>query len=326
MKSYEHLTSETRAQIEILRKLGKGLRAIARDLRINPSTVSREVRRNRGPKGDYDGRAAHCFARARRVHSRRPVKLTGDLREEVLERLRAGHTPDQIAGRQRMKGLPAAERVSHETIYKMLGADRDEGGTHFLNLPRAGRKYRSNRCGTKRANPLGIKKEQELENRPAEINERSRLGDLEVDLVIGAEQKGVILVMTDRLSLHTQIASLPSKDADTVASKMKELLSGREVLSLTFDRGLEWARHEELARELGVAVYFCKPYHSWEKGTVENTNGRIRRFLPKRESFPDEEMDHAWLREQEEAMNNTPRKMLGYHTPREVEELWAEAA
>jgi IS30 family transposase len=211
--------------------------------------------------------------------------------------------------------------VSHETIYQIIIRNRKGKGTLYLLLPNAGRKQRKDRCGTKRGHRLKMTPEQDIEQRPSEINERTRLGDLEIDLIIGAEQKGVILVMTDRLSLRTQLASLPGKDADAAAAKIKELLDGREVHSLTFDRGLEWARHAELANYLGVKVYFCKPYHSWEKGTVENTNGRIRRFLPKWESFPHEEMDHEWLREREAEMNNCPRKTLGYYTPNEVEEL-----
>jgi IS30 family transposase len=225
-----------------------------------------------------------------------------------------------------MEGRAANQRVSYETIYQIVARDRKEKGKLFRSLPNGGRKQRKDRCGTRRGHRLKMRPEQDIEQRPAVINERSRVGDIEIDLIIGAEQKGVILVMTDRLSLHTQLASLPGKEAEVAAAKIKELLEGRKVFSLTFDRGLEWARHVELAVELGVKVYFCKPYHSWEKGTVENTNGRIRRFLPKWESFPHEEMDHEWLREREAEMNNCPRKVLGYYTPKEVEELWHEGA
>jgi transposase, IS30 family len=216
-----------------------------------------------------------------------------------------------------------AEKFAHRPF--LADQDRKADGTLFQSLPKAGRKQRSHRCGTRRGHRLKLAPEQDIEKRPAVINERRRMGDIEIDLIIGAAQEGVILVMTDRLSLHTQLASLPGKDADTVAAKIKELLRGQEVFSLTFDRGLEWARHAELEKELGVEVYFCKPYHSWEKGTVENTNGRIRRFLPKWESFPHEEMDHEWLREREEGMNNCPRKALGYYTPLEVKELWGKS-
>jgi transposase, IS30 family len=325
LKIYGHLTSEHRAQIEVLRKQGDGPRAICRAIGFSPSTISRELRRNQIADGGYARQTAEAQAKARRSVTRRPSKITPELREEICQGLEANRSPDQIAGRWAMEGREDNKRVSRETIYQIVAQDRKEKGTLFQSLPRAGRKQRSDRCGTRRGHRLKLTPEQDIEKRPAVINERTRVGDVEIDLIIGAGQKGVILVMTDRLSLHTQLVSLPSKEADTVAAKIKELLRGEEVFSLTFDRGLEWARHDELAKELGVQVYFCKPYHSWEKGTVENTNGRIRRFLPKWESFPHEEMDHEWLREQEEEMNNCPRKELGYYTPLEVKELWGKS-
>jgi transposase, IS30 family len=325
LKNYGHLTSDHRAQIEVLRKQGDGPRAISRAIGFSPGTISRELRRNQKAGGGYDRQMAETQAKARGCVTRRPSKITPELREEIREGLEASRSPDQIAGRWAMEGRGDNERVSRETIYQIVAKDRKENGTLFQSLPKAGRKQRSDRCGTRRGHRLKLAPEQDIEKRPAVINERARVGDIEIDLIIGAEQKGVILVMTDRLSLHTQLASLPGKDADTAAAKIKELLRGQEVFSLTFDRGLEWARHAELAKELGVEVYFCKPYHSWEKGTVENTNGRIRRFLPKWESFPHEEMDHEWLREREKEMNNCPRKALGYYTPLEVKELWTKS-
>jgi IS30 family transposase len=329
MKSYEHLTSEKRAQIEVLRNKGYGPTAIAQSIGSSPSTVSRELRRNRDADGKYAGAAAQEAATARRANSVRPSKLTEALLREIREWLEVGRSPDQIAGRWAMEGRKVSLRVSHETIYQVVARDRKEGGILFQSLPKSGKKPRRDRVGAssaRRANPLGMTPEQDITARPEVINNRERVGDLEVDLIIGAEQQGVILVVTDRLSRHTQAASLPSKEADVVEAKLLEMLSGRTAHSLTFDRGLEWSRHKALAAALAVLVFFCKPYHSWEKGTVENTNGRIRRFLPKWASFPHEEMDHEWLQERVDEMNNCPRKVLGYRTPNEVEALLKSGA
>ena len=136
--------------------------------------------------------------------------------------------------------------------------------------------------------------------------------------MVGAGQQGVLLVAVERVTLLVRLRSLPSKEADVVAAALPEMLREERVHSLTYDRGLEWMRHREIAQQLGAQSWFCRPYHSWEKGGVENLNGQLRFYFPKHESFPHEEMDEQWVEEVEEALNGRPRRILGYLTPREA--------
>lgn len=152
------------------------------------------------------------------------------------------------------------------------------------------------------------------------INERRRAGDWEVDLMIGAGQQGVLLVAMERQSRLVRLRALKSKEAEVVQRGLVDLLRKDMVLSLTYDRGLEWTRHEDVAGALGAVSYFCRPYHSWEKGGVENMNGLLRRYLPRGIAFPHEEVDHEWIQEVETEVNGRPRRMHGYRTPAEVSE------
>jgi transposase, IS30 family len=215
---------------------------------------------------------------------------------EIREGLRRGWSPQQIAGRWQQQGRAAAERLSHESVYALIGADRKAGGTLWQMLPRGGKRRRRDRCGTRHGHRLKVTPSQEIAARPAEINERKRAGDWEVDLMIGARQHGVLLVAVERPSRMVRCRALESKEAAVVQRALVAMLCREVVLSLTFDRGLEWMRHEAIAAALGAKSYFCQPYHSWQKGGVENMNGLLRRYLPKGISFPCEEMDHEWLR------------------------------
>lgn len=320
MQPYEHLTSEQRHQIEILRKQGKGPSAIALELGRSKSTISRELRR-RGAlnaQGVYQARQAQEGAVALSRVARRESLCTEQRKAEIRSGLARGWSPQQIAGRWQQEGRRASQRLSYESIYKLIGLDRKAGGTLWQMLPRAGRKWRRDRCGTRRGHRLKVSAQQELAARPAAINERVNYGDWEVDLIIGARQQGVLLVAVERLSRKVRLVALPSKEAAVTRAALILLLRCEEVNSLTFDRGLEWMQHEQVAAALGAKSYFCKPYHSWEKGGIENMNGLLRRYLPKREPFPYEEMDHGWLQGVEQTLNDRPRKVLGYQTPMEV--------
>ena len=150
------------------------------------------------------------------------------------------------------------------------------------------------------------------------IKSSSEIGHWEVDLVIRAKQQGVLLVAVERVTRLVRLGFLPNKEAEVVAASLVKLLSGEIVQSLTYDRGLEWMRHERIARQLQAVRYFCLPYHPWEKGGVEQMNGLIRRYLLKGESFAYEEADHYWLELIEGSLNSRPRRVLGYRTPREL--------
>ena len=303
--------------MELLRKQGLGPTAIGRELGRAKSTVSRELRR--GDTGvPYTAARAQTAATLLGRKARRPSRRTPVRVAEIREGLSRGWSPQQIAGRWKQQGRAAEDRLSHESVYALIGADRKAGGTLWQMLPRGGKRRRRDRCGTRRGHRLKVTPAQEIAARPAEINERKRAGDWEVDLMIGAGQQGVLLVAVERQSRVVRIRALESKEAAVVERALVAMLCMEVVLSLTYDRGLEWMRHEAIAKALGAVSYFCRPYHSWEKGGVENMNGLLRRYLPKGVSFPYEEVDHEWIREVEDELNGRPRQRLGFRTPAEM--------
>lgn len=280
------------------------------------STVSREMRRlDTGLP--YEARSSHAAALTLRGVARRPTRITPVRLKEVEAGLRLGHSPQQIAGRWEQEGREAEERLSCEAIYQLIMRERRAGGQWYRLLPMRGRKRRRDRTGKNR-HRLKVAPEQELAVRPAAVNERTEFGHWEVDLVIGARQEGVLLVAVERVSRLVRLVFLRNKEADGVAAAVERLLSGEVVQSLTYDRGLEWMRHERIAKALGAVSYFCLPYHPWEKGAVEQMNGLIRRYLLKAESFAWEEADHYWLELIEANLNTRPRRVLGYRTPMEM--------
>jgi IS30 family transposase len=303
--------------MELLHKQGHGPTAIGLELGRARSTVSRELRR--GPAGvPYEAAGAQAAAAALGRKARRPSRKTAERKAEISHCLGQRWSPQQIAGRWAQQGRAAGQRLSHESIYALIGADRKAGGTLWQLLPRGGKRRRRDRCGTRRGHRLKVTPAQEIAARAPEINERRRAGDWEVDLMIGAGQQGVLLVAVERRSRVVRCRALESKEAKVVEQALVALLCAEVVLSLTYDRGLEWMRHGEIAAALGAVSYFCRPYHSWEKGGVENMNGLLRRYLPKGISFPYEEVDHEWLLEVEAEINGRPRRLHGYRTPAEV--------
>jgi len=335
LKPYGHLTSEERARIEILRKQGAGPTAISEQIGRAKSTVSRELRRL-GAGTEYEAARAQAAAEQLARKARREPRLTAARRREVITGLTRGWSPQQIAGRWQAQGRPARERVSHETIYQMIGADRQTGGELWRMLPRGGRRRRRDRCGTRRGHRLPVAPAEELAQRPAVLNGRERYGDREVDLVIGGGPQGVLLVAYERVSRRVKLRVLADKSAAEVSRGLRRLLRGEVVLSLTYDRGLEWMDHAAIAASCGAQSYFCRPYHSWEpersgdsrrqKGGVENVNGLIRCCLPKAVSFGCEKEDRSFVARVERQLNRRPRRILGYRTPEEIAQEHLRAA
>lgn len=221
MKNYGHLTIAERTQVELLHKQGHGPTAIGKELGRAKSTVSRELRR--GEAGVPYGAARAQAAAA--LLGRRPCRLAPARVVEIREGLSRGWSPQQIAGRWEQQGRTASERLSHESIYGLIGADRKAGGTLWQILPRGGKRRRRDRCGTRRGHRLKVTPAQEIAARPAEINERRRAGDWEVDLMIGAGQQGVLLVAVERQSRVVRCCTLESKEAAVVPRALVAVLS-----------------------------------------------------------------------------------------------------
>jgi IS30 family transposase len=269
--------------------------------------------RNRGKRG-YRPKQAHWKAteKARRPGPRR---FTEEVRGDAETRLKDGWTPEIIGQRARLEGRAW---VCKETIYKHVYADAKAGGTLWKNLPRARRKRRQ-RCPRHEGRGRGrIPNQRMIDTRPAEVETRASIGHWEGDLINGALETGNLVTLVERNTRFSLIGRTDSKEAEEVTKAVCELfarLPQAARLGLTLDNGKEFARHEELALTTGMDVFFAKPYHSWERGTNENTNGLIRRLHPKKSSFAG--IGKTELKRIDTFLNDRPRKCLGWLTPRE---------
>ena len=319
--TYTRVTEIERSQIYALRQAGKGNNEIARIIGRDKGTVSREVRRNMGQKG-YRHQQAHRKA-GERAKRPGPRRFTEEVRRDVEEKLRKGWTPEIICGRAKLEGRA---HVCKETIYKHVYEDAKAGGELWKNLPRAKRK-RKRRCPRQEGRGRGvIPGRRGIETRPPEVELRITVGHWEGDLVVGANATGYLVTLVERVTRYTLVGWSATKEADEVKSVIIRLLAavGVACTGITFDNGKEFARHAEIAKALKADVFFARPYHSWERGTNENTNGLIRRLYPKSESFAS--IGGEDLRRIDTFLNDRPRKCLGWKTPREVMAAFLAAA
>lgn len=311
--AYSRVTREERNHIHRWRQEGLGVRVIAALLGRSPSSISRELARNTGKRGYRPGQA-HRLARERALRPG-PRRFTEAVRLDAEARLREGWTPEIISGRARLEGRPW---VCKETIYKHVHADAKRGGDLWTHLPRSRRKRRR-RCPRQDGRGRGrIPNQRMIDTRPAAVETRRQAGHREGDLINGAHETGNLVTLVERTTRFTLVGRTDSKEAAEVRAVIESLLAPLQMplrLSVTFDNGKEFAQHEALARRLGLDVYFAKPYHSWERGTNENTNGLIRRLHPRKSSFAD--IGQAGLDRIDTFLNDRPRKCLGWMTPRE---------
>ena len=306
---YTHLTEYERYQISSLLQMKVSLNEIARQINRNKSTISREVHRNKGKRG-YRPKQAHKFSKDRKQNNAK--KITSFAWTYVAHLLKRKMSPEQIMGRLKYFGY--LDVPSIESIYLFIYKNKRGGGNLHTDL--RCQKVRCKRYGCGQSKRGKIKNRVDIDNRPAIVEQRTRLGDIEGDTVVGKGHKGVLVTLVDRVSREVKIKSTGRKLAEFVTKACVELLAGEDAKTITFDNGLEFARHSEIAKALNVDIYFAKPYHSWQRGTNENTNGLIRQFLPKSRSF--DNVTDEEIKEIEYNLNNRPRKILGYLTPLEV--------
>lgn len=312
MASYTQLTQDKRYQIYAFLKAGFSQTDIAIEIGVHKSTVSRELSRNRGQKG-YRPQQAHRKAIERRAEAYKFVKMTSQIMPLIDDLIRQDFSPEQVCGFLYRKHNI---RISHESIYRHVLKDKTLGGDLYLHL-RHSCKRRKKRygCHDRRGQ---IKGRVSIDERPAIVDAKKRLGDWEIDTIIGKNHKGALLSIVERKSKFTLIRKLPKKQADLVAEAAINLLQPYKgkVLTITADNGQEFAHHENIKEQLKTDVYFAHPYHSWERGVSENTNGLIRQYFPKGMSFKDIQEQHVQMAM--DRLNNRPRKTLGYKTPIEV--------
>jgi len=205
--------------------------------------------------------------------------------------------------------------VSHECIYQYIWKDKKQGGHLFEKLRHTGRKYRK---GGDSKDKRGILKDRvSIDDRPTIVDEKVRFGDLEIDTVIGQNHQGALLTINDRVTSLVWIQLLEGKHSEPLTKATIQALMPlkQQIKTITADNGKEFARHQEIAKELNINFYFAKPYHSWERGANENTNGLIRQYFPKGSSF--ENITNQQVADVQNKLNNRPRKKLGYFSPNE---------
>lgn len=274
-----HLTLEQRYKIESLKEVGKSISEIANLLGKDKSVISRELKRNcDGRNNVYRAKLAQQKTDHRHEIKPKHILFTECVQSTVLHYLRQDYSPEQISGRCKAEGI---EMVSTERIYQFIGKDKRQGGKLYKHLRTKGKRYRK-RGSLKDSRGL-IMGKRGIEMRPAIVDKKERIGDLEIDLVMGKDHKGALLTINDRATGLLLMGKVESKEAHEIEAKTIELLMDWKpfIHTITSDNGKEFSSHMNIADALDIDYYFAKPYHSWQRGANENLNGLVRQYLPK---------------------------------------------
>ncbi len=309
-EKYHRLRAEDRKVIHNLRKGGSTQAAIAVAIGFTQGTVSKELSRNRRDRGYRPKEATRIAKERARAKTPRARSVTGEVLTDVEARLRIKHSPEQISGKLAKQGIA----VSHESIYKHVERDRDDGGNLWKNLRINGKRRYRRRSKVGRGDKIPGRVD--IDERPDEVAKRSRYGDWEADLIQGADGSGFLLSVYERKSRVGKLYRLDGKNSSETAIGLVMILKELDVKTITYDNGLEFARHGFVNELLNSKSYFCKPYSSWEKGGVENYNGLVRQYFPKGYDF--RKITPERLKEVEEEINERPRKTLDYACPNDL--------
>ena len=298
---YKQLTSEQRYTISVLLQNRMKQKDIIEVINVSPSTVSREIRRNSGIRGQYNWETAQ--ANAMRTKRKKPGNHSvEDAVKEEAKRLLVSEqwSPEQISGALDKDG----RHICHETTYRMKRKDKAEGGTLYKNC-RHRLKHRARPVGGRRTS---IPNRTSISERPAEADGK-RFGDFEMDTIVGKGNHGAIVTLIERSTNMLFMRKLTKgKNAKELARTVIHLLSPFKghIRSITTDNGTEFACHEMISKSLGVNIYFADPYSSWQKGGIENANGLIRQYVPKSETF--EHVSRQQITKFSKKINMRPRK------------------
>ena len=315
--SYTHITHEDRVALATLLRTKHTQEEIARELQKTPRAISKEIERNRDYDGIYRARSAEKKVTRRRIEANQrfhKIENNNILRTYVVAHLKKYWSPEQIAGRwQKNNGIGT---ICHETIYTWIYIKRKDL-VKYLRCRKG--KWRRRRGTRIREKQREESKKKRIDTRPDVVETRERIGDWEGDTILGGEKTQRILTHVDRKSGYLIADKLDSVTAEgireTTVKRMARIPRNKRH-TITYDNGSEFADHERIERFTGVSVYFAYPYHSWERGTNENTNGLIRQFFPKGSYF--DTITQEDVAQVEWLLNNRPRKRLGYSTPREI--------
>lgn len=273
--------------------------------------MSREIKRNKSPDGKYRASYAQQLADIRKERLKRHRKLNKEIKSKIIKELSEEQwSPEQIKGRADKQGIAM---VSHESIYRLIRADKIVGGTLYKHT-RHRLKHRKRPVGGKK---VVIKNKISIDVRPQIVAEKGRLGDWEMDTIIGKNHKGAIVTIVERQTGFLLMKKLPKgKHAKDLAKVVIELLLPykNSVHTITVDNGTEFAEHQRIANKLHADVFFAHPYSSWERGLNEYSNKLIRQYIPKKESF-DNYSDQE-IKEIQYKLNRRPREKLGFDNPK----------
>ena len=311
---YRQITVEERYTLGALRKVGRSGTQIAHALGRHRSTIWRELRRNRARSdGSYRPQLADWYARGRRSQTRRHGHFRPQEWAQVRALLQRDWSPDQVAGHLRRH---QRLRISHETIYRHIWADKRAGGGLYLHLRGARKRYRK-RYG-QRDSRGRLPGKRPITARPPIVARRARIGDWEGDTILGADgTRPCVLSLVERKTGFVLLGQLGARTTAAVQQRAATLLAHapHPIHTLTLDNGTEFHGYAALEAVTGARVYFATPHHAWERGTNENTNGLVRQYLPKRTSLA--HLTQADCTAIARRLNTRPRRRLGYRTPEE---------
>ena len=311
-KNYCHLTLEQRYKIEALLKADHGATFIADQLNVNKSTIYRELSRNRTKTGKYSAFSAQEIATVKKerfsLHRTFSLSMERFIRDKLSNEQ---WSPEQISGYCNQNDIPM---VSHERIYQFIYQDKAEGGVLYKHLRGATKMYRK-RYGSGKNKKSIIKDRISIDLRPDCINNKERVGDWEIDTIVGKGHKGAIVTIAERATAFVLIARLNGKNALDLAKAVVRLMAPFKdlVLSITSDNGTEFAMHKYIAEKLKTEFYFAHPYSSWERGLNEYSNKLIRQYIPKKTDFND--INDQYIRIITMKLNSRPRKNLNFKSP-----------
>ena len=313
--AYHQITPTERYTLATLRKQVPRLStaAIARLMGRHRSTIAREIARNRSRHdGGYRYAQAQERTNGRRSRSRRNSRFGRAAWDLVVRLLREGLSPDQISGRLRLEGRL---QISHESIYRFIRRDKKRGGQLF-RLLRQPPKWRKRHVGAEKRGRLPGKRH--ISERPAVAELRQEIGHWEMDTIVSPADRHCLISLVERATGCVLIGKLRSRSVAATNRRVRQLLRSHRHLfkTITVDNGTEFHGYRDIERATGATFYFATPYHSWERGTNENTNGLIRQYVPKRSSM--KHLSQARCTEIALRLNNRPRKRHGYRSPLEV--------
>lgn len=322
MKKYTQLTLSQRYQIEALLQAGLTQTAIALQLDVHKSTISRELKRSialRGrTSGSYIAINAERKTKDRHRYKNKRILLTEELKQAIAAKMRTDKWSPELIYQKWKQGH--INVVCHETIYKWIWKSKLTNTKQNLPYKELYKELKHGKRRQKRGNIKdtrgAITNRVHITKRPAVVDQRKRIGDLEADLMMGKDHKSALLVLTDRATLITMVEKLNGKTAKEVTEKITKRLSKFStsyVKTITFDNGKEFAGHQKIANQFNIKTYFTTPYTSQEKGTVENRIGVIRRFFPKKTDL--RKISKQRIKQVELAINNRPIRKFNYLSP-----------